>query len=143
MSSEASNTVSSFVHTATNKTGFTLLEVMIAVSILAIAFVSLFGSQSRSLSYATETLFNTHAPMLASLKLAEVESGVLSPGESSGDFGDDFPGYVWELNVDDTTLDSVASLADLEITMQKINVVITWSETKFRYSLVYYGLIKE
>lgn len=125
------------------KRGFTLLEVMIAVSILAIGFVSLFGSQSRSLSYATEAIFNTQAPMLASLKLAEIESGIVDSNESSGDFGDDFPGYTWEQTVEDAAFDSVAALAELENPVQKINLVVTRSETKLKYSLVYYVRIRE
>lgn len=123
--------------------GFTLLEVMVAVSILAIAFAALFGSQSRSLSYATETLFNTHAPMLASLKLAELESGVITPGESSGEFGEDFPGYSWELSVEDATLADLGFLIDQDVSLQKILLTVSWSETNYSYSLVYYGRIEE
>ena len=127
----------------TGKGGFTLLEVMIAISILAIAFATLFGSQSRSLSNATETLFNTHAPMLASLKLAELESGVISSGEISGDFGEDFPGYGWEMVVEDAGLYTIEALADLEVPIKKVILTISWSETPLSYSLVYYGRIKE
>ncbi len=123
--------------------GFTLLEVMVAVSILAIAFVALFGSQSRSLSYATETLFNTRAPMLASLKFAELEAGIISSGESSGDFGDDFPGYIWELSVEDATLADLGFFIDQDVPLQKILLKVSWSETSYSHSLVYYGRIKE
>lgn len=123
--------------------GFTLLEVMVAVSILAIAFTALFGSQSRSLSYATETLFNTHAPMLASLKLAELEAGIISSGESSGEFGDDFPGYAWELSVEDATLADLGFSLDQEVPLQKMLLKVSWSETSYSYSLVYYGQIQE
>ena len=50
--------------------GFTLLEVMVAISILAIALVAVFGSQSQSLSLANEAKFNTTAPFLAQSKMA-------------------------------------------------------------------------
>ena len=45
--------------------GFTLLEVLVAMAILAIAMVTLFGAQSQSLSLATEAKFNTNASLLA------------------------------------------------------------------------------
>jgi general secretion pathway protein I len=125
------------------QSGFTLLEVMIAISILAIAFAAIFGSQSRSLSAATETLFNTHAPLLGSMKLAELESGLISTGESGGDFGEDFPGYEWEMTVEEAGLYGIDALADLETPLKKVTLTISWSETTFRYSLVYYGRFKQ
>lgn len=131
------------VHEKYGLAGFTLLEVMVAVSILAIAFTALLGSQSRSLSYATETLFNTRAPMLASLKLAELEAGIISPGETSGEFGEDYPGYTWELSVEDATLADLGFLLDQNVLLQKIVLTVSWSETSYTHSLVYYGRIKE
>jgi general secretion pathway protein I len=127
----------------TMQAGFTLLEVMIAISILAIAFATLFGSQSKSLSAATETLFNTHAPLLGSLKLAELESGLISTGETGGDFGEDFPGYEWKMTVEDAGLYGIDALADLETPLKKVTLTVSWSETTFQYSLVYYGRFKE
>ena len=80
-----------------NRTGFTLLEVMVAVAILAISMATLFGSQSQSLVLATEAKFNTNASLLAGLKLAELESGRVEPVDDEGDFGADFPGYRWKI----------------------------------------------
>lgn len=125
------------------KGGFTLLEVMIAVSIIAIAFASLFGSQSRSLSYATETLFNTKAPMLAALKLAELKAGVISTADSGGDFGEDFPGYQWEMSSESGGLGDVDFLGELSASIQKISLSVTWGGTNYSYSIVYYGEVGE
>lgn len=122
-----------------NDHAFTLLEVMIAVSIIAIALVALFGSQSRSLSHATEAHFNVIAPMLASGKLAELESENLAPNNDEGDFGDEFPGYRWTIETENASFDSPTALADLEKPLQKVELTVSWSETKFSYSLVYYG----
>ncbi len=80
--------------------GFTLLEVMIAVAIIAIAFVSLLGSQSGSVAIATEARFRTEAAMLASRKLAEIsvaDPAELSSGE--GDFEEEFSHYHWKVEV--------------------------------------------
>lgn len=82
---------------------FTLLEVMIAVAIIAMSFVSLLSSQSQSISIASASRFQTTASMLARQKLAEIElSGLndeLSGGE--GHFENDFTDYFWQLEVND------------------------------------------
>lgn len=117
---------------------FTLLEVMIAVSILAIALVALFGSQSRSLSHATEAHFNNVAPMLASLKLAEIQSGLLPLESNEGEFEDAFSDYSWKIEVSDALLESFETLENLEEPLQQVTLTVSWSETTFTYSLTYY-----
>ena len=78
--------------------GFTLLEVMVAVAILAIALVTLLGSQSRSLSVDEVARFQTRAALLARDRmtrlLLEDPAGL---GADEGDFGDRAPGYFWRL----------------------------------------------
>jgi len=51
--------------------GFTLLEVMIAISILAIALTVLLGNQGQSLRLAEESRFAFTASLLMREKLAE------------------------------------------------------------------------
>ena len=122
-----------------NKQGFTLLEVMIAVSIMAIALVALFGSQSRSLTHATEAHFNVVAPMLASGKLAELKADTSAPNNDDGDFGDDYPGYTWEIETENAIFDSPDALGNLEKPLQKVELTISWNETRYNYILTYYG----
>lgn len=123
-----------------NKNAFTLLEVMIAVSIIAIALVALFGSQSRSLSQATESHFNNVAPMLASLKLAEVQSRIIPLENNEGDFDDDFSDYTWEIEVSDAHLGSYETLENIQGLLQQVTLTVSWSETKYTYSLTHYEL---
>jgi general secretion pathway protein I len=118
---------------------FTLLEVMIAVSIIAIALVTLLSSQSRSLSHATEAQFNTVAPMLASLKLAEVEREIITATNDEGDFGKDFSGYKWKMVVEAATFDKPKALKEMEKPLQKIVLTVRWNETPYSYTLTYYG----
>ncbi len=122
-----------------NAQAFTLLEVMVAVSIIAIALVALFGSQSRSLSNATEAHFNIVAPMLASGKLAELEIETAAPDNNEGDFGDEFPGYRWKIETEKATFESPEALDKLEKPLQKVELTVLWSETNFSYTLTYYG----
>ena len=76
--------------------GFTLLEVMVAMAIMAITLIALLDSESASISRASEAKFTISASFLAQQKISEIE--VLDPDElfsDSGDFGDDYPGYTW------------------------------------------------
>ena len=80
--------------------GFTLLEVMISVAIIAIALTALLGSQSQSVSYANSAKFETMAALLAQKKMSEmVIQDPASLTSANGDFGDDYPGYTWEATV--------------------------------------------
>ena len=89
-----------------NKTsGFTLMEVMIAMAILAIALVAVFQLQSQSISMSTDSRFMTTAALLAQSKMVEVEAGAaLVSHKEDGDFGPDYPQYTWRLEVGDTEL---------------------------------------
>ncbi|MHB8790961.1 MAG: type IV pilus modification PilV family protein [Desulfobulbaceae bacterium] len=110
--------------TKNGQRGFTFLEVMVAVAILAIAFVTLIGSQSQSVSVAGESRFRVMAALLAQQKLAELESmdfEDVSGGE--GDFGEEYPSYGWraevmDLGEDDTGIkegDDLLKAVDLTI----------------------------
>ncbi|MDH3332257.1 MAG: prepilin-type N-terminal cleavage/methylation domain-containing protein, partial [Desulfobulbaceae bacterium] len=86
--------------------GFTLLEVIIAVAIIAIALTTLLGSQSQSVSFANSAKFETMAALLAQSKMSEIviqEADSLS--SDSGDFGDDYPGYAWDVTVSNISLE--------------------------------------
>ena len=114
--------------------GFTLLEVMIATAIIAIALVAALGSQSQSLSLANEAKFATTVAFLAQKKMAELEAEDPKKLRSdSGDFGEDFPGYRWESEVDDATLDGSEKISDH---VQKIGLTVYWAEGGgYRYRL--------
>jgi len=85
--------------------GFTLMEVMVAMAILAIALVSIFQLQSQSISMATDSRFMTTAALLAQSKMVEVETqSPLSNKTENGDFVPDYPQYAWQLIIGDTQL---------------------------------------
>jgi len=87
------------------KNGFTLIEVLIAMTILAGALVVIFQSQSQSISMSTDSRFMTTAALLAQSKMVEVEaSSPLANHSEDGDFGPDYPQYTWHLEVGDTQL---------------------------------------
>lgn len=91
--------------TQNKASGFTLMEVMIAMTILAIALVAIFQSQSQSISMSTDSRFMTTASLLAQSKMVEVEAAsALDNHSEDGDFGSDYPQYIWHLEVGDTQL---------------------------------------
>lgn len=118
--------------------GFTLLEVMIAVAVIAIALVALLGSQARSLGRAGETTFNTIAPMFASTKLAELEGGLLLAADGEGDFSPNRPDYRWQVTVNDPFEGRREPLPGLAAQVFRVEVVITREGTPFSYNLTSY-----
>lgn len=123
--------------------GFTLLEVMIALAILAIAMTSLFGSQSQALSLAIEAKFNGAAAFLAQEKLAEYEAGVVEMVSGEGDFGEPFPGFTWKTEISDAELDAFADLAELERGLRRVELTIGWEEEQFTATFTEYVRIRE
>ena len=122
--------------------GFTLLEVMIAVAIMSMALVAAIGSQSQSVSLATEAKFSTTATFLAQSKMADLEAK--TPDDlfsDAGDFGEDFPGYRWESEVSDVTLEE---FSEASRHLKKIVLTVGQSENdKYRYRLEYYRFVPE
>ena len=120
--------------------GFTLLEVMVAIALIAIALMAVLGSQSQSISLAGEARFNTTAALLAQHKLAEIESQ--DPEEltaNSGDFEEDFPGYTWELAVSNVMLDQPENVSDH---LKQIDLNIAWGEDEqYQYALRVYRFV--
>ncbi len=117
--------------------GFTLLEVMIAIAILAVTLTVLYGSQSQSLSLATEAKFNTTAAFLSELKLAELEGGVTELIGDEGDF-EDFSGFAWKVEVDDAIFDDPEALQDLEDILKQVKLTISWSNSSFSHTIIAY-----
>jgi general secretion pathway protein I len=67
--------------------GFTLLEVLVAVAVLAVAVVTLLGLQARNLRLAAETRDLTVAGLLASSLAAEAKTGTFpATGATEGTF---------------------------------------------------------
>jgi general secretion pathway protein I len=117
--------------------GFTLLEVMVAIALIAIALTAVFGSQSQSVSLAGEARFNTTATLLAQSKMAEIE--LQDPGDltaDSGDFDEDFPGYTWNLSVSNVMFDRPENVSDH---LKQVDLTISWGEDElFQYALRVY-----
>jgi general secretion pathway protein I len=111
---------------------------MVAISLLAIALTTLFGSQSQSVSLGSTVKFNTQAPLLAQLKLAEFSTSTAIPSADSGDFGDEFPDYQWELETRDANMGTSKILNNLENTLQLLTLTISRGNEHYSYQLQSY-----
>jgi general secretion pathway protein I len=120
--------------TRNNTKGFTLMEVMIAMAILAGALVVIFQSQSQSISMSTDSRFMTTAALLAQSKMAEVEAGsILDTNSKDGDFGTDYPDYTWHFDIGDT---QIPKFRRIEITVKNDLFI-----NRGTYSLVLYKAV--
>jgi general secretion pathway protein I len=129
--------ITPLLHYSKGNRGFTLLEVMIAMAIIAIALVAVLGSQSQSLTLASEAKFNTTAALLAQSKMAEIETESMENLSSdSGDFGEDFPNYHWEYTVGDLSLAGVEEALD---SLKQIDLAVFWGNSDhYQYRLRLY-----
>ena len=121
--------------------GFTLLEVLIAMAIMAIVLISVFRLHSQTLSMAAATRFYTQAPLLAQSKMAQLEaisSNAISG--DSGDFGEKFPGYGWSVSTEDV---SSEALDDAAADLKRIDVTVTLNEKEYAYSVRSYRMMSE
>ena len=121
--------------------GFTLLEVMIALSIISIVITAVFSLQSQTVVLNTNAQFDTKAPFLAQFKITEIIADISNYREDqAGDFGDEFPGYAWRSSIKDIESETIGSFAEK---MKQINVSVTFNEEEFVYTLTTYWLVQE
>src|SRR5207244_2283233 len=102
--------------------GFTLLEVLVALVIIAFAFVGLLGLQARNIQGIARDQNLTRATMLARELISQIQyqastEGLQGLGNSQGTF-EGYPGYRWEREVISTGLDE----------MREVLVRVIWDE---------------
>lgn len=104
--------------------GFTLLEVLIAFAILAIALGAILQSFSQGLRTMSQAERYVQATLLAESKLAEVGASIpLEEGEYSGAGGED---TAWRVDIRPYE-DDAARIGDLEvIRLYRVEVEVSW-----------------
>jgi general secretion pathway protein I len=121
--------------------GFTLIEIMVAVSIIGIVLVSVYKMQAQTITMNYEARFYATAPLLAQLKIAEVEIENLGElADDSGDFGDEFPGYTWNVVIEDIESELLGNIAE---NLKKIDINVSFNTDEFIYSLRTYRFIQK
>lgn len=76
--------------------GFTLLEVLISMALIATALVAVFKLQGQNLDLLSEARFVTLATQLGRERLSQLQMQGLKEGASSGEFGEGFALFTFE-----------------------------------------------
>jgi prepilin-type N-terminal cleavage/methylation domain-containing protein len=106
-----------------NRRGFTLVEVLVTLMLLAITLPAIMGGISLSTKIGGQTVHRTEAAGLAQSKMAEIISTEeWSSGNLSGDFGADWPNYHWEAQVQSWPQDTTSA------GIQQIDLNVYWSD---------------
>ncbi len=114
--------------------GFTLLEVMIALSILAVTFVVLLGLRNRDILQHQEARYLTRATLLAQQKISDVEMGGFPDlGVSTGTFPvpDEF--FDWTETVSSTPFDYA----------HEVRIDVSWKDGEHRNSVALVTFVME
>ena len=102
--------------------GFTLLEVLVALAVIAFAFVGLLGLHAGNIKAIARDQNLTRATLLARELVSQIQYQVLTDGleglsDSHGTF-DGYPGYRWEREVISTGMDE----------MREVLVRVIWDD---------------
>jgi len=106
---------------AVNAQGFTLLEVMVAVAIMAMVLVTLLGLKNRSMQDVTLMQHMTTASMLAKRKMVETtsESKLRTTTEDDGVFPEEeYKDYTWKRTIVSTQFPQI----------MEVRVAVLWKE---------------
>ena len=122
--------------------GFTLIEVVVAIAIIAIALTAALGSQSQGISLAGESKFYITASLLAQRKMAEIEvADFQNLAADSGEFEEPFSDYRWNLELKDPGIDSANELPQ---SIKQIDLSVIRNENdKYIYTLRLYKFIQD
>jgi general secretion pathway protein I len=99
--------------------GFTLLEVLISLAIVAIVLITCLRAQNQSIRLYQLSRDLTIATILARQKMGEIElAGFPELGEEEGDFEDAFPEFTWRQRVSETPFEEA----------RRVDLSIIWKE---------------
>ena len=123
-----------------SSTGFTLLEIMVATSIIAIVLVSVYRMHAQTISMNFISRFQTTAPMLAKKVLTEVETKPVDDlVDDSGDFGKEFSGYKWQVSVKEVEFEALGEIAK---DLKQIEVTVSLNEDEDVYNIRLYKFFR-
>ena len=107
--------------------GFTLLEIIICLGLIALVLVAVFHLQAQNLDLQSEAQFMTTATCLLQERLSQIQAQEkIDEGTNSGDFGKDYPEY--------TYTQEVSEVPDTE-TLYKVRVAVILERDKARRDL--------
>jgi general secretion pathway protein I len=129
-----------YTKTYRSSTGFTLLEIMVAISIIAIVLVTVYRMHAQTISMNFISRFNTVAPVLAKKILTQNETKTLDElADDSGDFGKEFTDYKWQVSVKEVESEALGEIAK---DLKQIEVTVSLNEDEDVYTLRSYRFFR-
>jgi general secretion pathway protein I len=122
--------------------GFTLLEVLVAVAIVALALVTFMGLHLRSLDATIRAQDLTTAVLLAQGKMATMGE-FPETGEEQGKFeGPELERFQWATAVTEHTLEALSEGGVQPVTVRHLAVTVFWADGQqtHHYTLEAYGI---
>ncbi len=112
-----------------NSSGFTLLEVMMAVALLSLAVVSILGVVGHNINLAQRSANFLVASTLADEMASRISAeGVPQSSARGGEF-ENHPGFEWQI----TTIP--LNLPQFGVAMSVVSVVIVWDDGEQSYGI--------
>ena len=113
--------------------GFTLLEVMVALAIIAIVLVSVLRMQGQSILMNEAFRFYTIAPQLAMSKMTEFRRDPEAMElNNSGGFGETYSDYNWQAAVEEIVIETEEGR---EMKLKRVDVTVTYLEDEYSYAI--------
>jgi general secretion pathway protein I len=121
--------------------GFSLLEVLVCLSIISIVLVGIYRMHSQTLLMNRSTQFYTTAPLLAQRRLTEVELNTPPDFiDGAGDFGEAYAGYRWNMSVTEVVLTESEAAPE---NLKKIDITVSYGQDDLVYKLRIYRYIPQ
>ena len=116
--------------------GFTLLEIMVAMAIIAIVLVAVYKMHHQTIDMNNAASFHTRAPLLAQKKIAEIKSRTLDNiADDEGGFGENFADYHWKMTVEDVESEL---LGDAARRLKKVDMTVSHGQDEMTYQIRHY-----
>ncbi len=112
------------------QSGFSLIEVLVAVVILAIGVVGLVEAMTLSLRSSRDEELHTVAVVLAAghMELLRSERFIVE-GSNDGEFGDEFPDLGWREEIEETSVEGLYKVT-VAIELVETEVIVFELETR-------------
>jgi prepilin-type N-terminal cleavage/methylation domain-containing protein len=119
--------------------GFTFLEVMVALSVLALILTAVFRLYAQSLMMISSSDFDMKAPFLAQKIVTELKTGKASTMGTNGKFEGEFRNFTWQIDKEELFISGYSDLLPEDIENIKINkVIVTISDNLKKYETFFY-----
>jgi len=117
------------------------MEVMVALSVVAIALTAVYRMHTQTLFMDAGSRFDTVAAMLARQKITDIDTiDIEAFTDDSGDFDNHHPGYAWRIQTEEVSSDLIKADGP---TLKRIIVTIGYNGEESLFNLTTYRHLYE